>query len=93
MNNMLRKLNSLLNLLIFKIVIKMSTKKEDRRNSKELKSLNENLYDEFYVQKLEKRLETDPLLLNGFFGSVNNHPISENGFCSPICGEFNCLIY
>lgn len=71
----------------------MSTKKEDLRSSKELNSLNENLYDEFYVQRLEKRLETDPLLLNGFFGSVDDQAMTGDGFCSPICSEFSCLIY
>lgn len=31
----------------------------------ELVSLNDKLYDEFYVQELEKRLETDPLVVGG----------------------------
>jgi hypothetical protein len=31
----------------------------------ELKSLNENLYDEFFVKELETRLETDPLGMSG----------------------------
>jgi hypothetical protein len=38
----------------------------------EFKSLNENLYDEFFVKELEVRLETDPLGVGGlmeFFDS------------------------
>jgi hypothetical protein len=31
----------------------------------EFKSLNENLYDEFFVKELESRLETDPLGMGG----------------------------
>lgn len=31
----------------------------------EIVSLNENLYDDFFVQELEARLETDPLIVGG----------------------------
>jgi hypothetical protein len=37
----------------------------------EMVSLNERLYDEFFIQELEMRLETDPLLLGEFLGIFN----------------------
>lgn len=39
----------------------------------ELKSMNDRIYDEFYIQQLESRLETDPLMAGGLldFMSVN----------------------
>ncbi|MDR1898243.1 MAG: hypothetical protein LBR10_15810 [Prevotellaceae bacterium] len=37
----------------------------------ELMSLNENLYDEFYIQELEYRLETDPLAMGGILEMFN----------------------
>lgn len=38
----------------------------------QLVSLNNNLFDEMYLQKLEMRLETDPLLPNGFMDLMGN---------------------
>lgn len=65
-------------------------KKEER----ELISLNEKLYDEFYVQELEARLETDPLLVGGLidFFTASGEDISplSNG-CEFQCpGKFKC---
>lgn len=33
----------------------------------EIKSMNEDLYDDFFVEEIENRLETDPLSINGLF--------------------------
>ncbi len=38
---------------------------ENKERKDELVSLNDKLYDEFYLQELEERLETDPLLIGG----------------------------
>lgn len=42
---------------------------KDKKDS--LISLNDKLNTEFDIQKLEKRLETDPLLLGGTDGLLN----------------------
>lgn len=36
-----------------------------------LKPLNENLYNEFSLEKLEERLETDPLMIANFLAPCN----------------------
>ena len=65
-------------------------KKEER----ELISLNEKLYDDFYVQELEARLETDPLLVGGlidFFTASGEDvsPLSDG--CEFTCpNKFKC---
>jgi hypothetical protein len=52
--------------------------------NEEIISLNIGLYDEFFVQELEYRLETDPLILGGFMDLFS----SEGCFvCS---GYTNC---
>ena len=43
--------------------LKLMKMKNDEKD--ELVSLNDKLYDEFYVQELEERLETDPLIVGG----------------------------
>lgn len=62
----------------------------------ELDSLNEKLYDDFYLEKLEKRLETDPLLHSGLFGMLSDDmaPVEPlDCFCNPICDLGGCAIY
>lgn len=39
----------------------------------ELKSMNDRIYDEFYIQQLESRLETDPLMAGGLFDFMSVH--------------------
>jgi hypothetical protein len=36
-----------------------------KKNEKEMISLNEGLYNDFFVLELEQRLETDPLMVSG----------------------------
>jgi hypothetical protein len=55
-------------------------------------SLNTDLYDEFFVQELEYRLETDPLTLVGL---MDLFPYDCNGhsFCQSHCiGLWTCGI-
>lgn len=57
----------------------------------EMKSLNDDLFDDLYLEKLEERLETDPFLVNGLW---NDAPLqSTDCFCNPICEGFECGIY
>lgn len=53
----------------------------------EMTSVNEELYDEFFVNEVENRLETDPLAISGLFNLNNtseDHPV-------PYCfGDTNC---
>lgn len=64
------------------------------KKEKELISLNEKLYDEFYVQELEARLETDPLLVGGLFDFFTSSgedisPLSDG--CEFMCNDkFKC---
>ena len=37
-----------------------------------IESMNKDLYDEMYVNELESRLETDPLLANGLLDLVSS---------------------
>lgn len=36
-----------------------------------IESINDELYDELFVNELEKRLETDPLLTNGLLDLIS----------------------
>lgn len=44
----------------------------EKNESGILMSINNELYNEMYVQELETRLETDPLLTNGLLDFVSN---------------------
>jgi hypothetical protein len=64
--------------------------------NEEIISLNTDLYDDFFVQELESRLETDPLTLGGLlelFGDCNDyysctgHCNDSAGGCSNMCEE------
>ena len=48
---------------------------------KELYSLNERLYDEFLIEELDKRQETDPLFLSHLFSLAN----IQNGSLDILC--------
>lgn len=39
----------------------------------ELTSMNDRIYDEFYIQQLESRLETDPLMAGGLLDFMSVH--------------------
>lgn len=54
----------------------------------ELVSLNDELYDNFFVQELEERLETDPLMIGGMLDLVNQQDASAAaGFCFIQCSS------
>ncbi|MDR1181733.1 MAG: hypothetical protein LBL13_07125 [Bacteroidales bacterium] len=55
----------------------------------ELKSLNENLYDEFFVQELESRLETDPLAVGGLM-DIFSSQFSLDGCVGIDCDLWGC---
>ncbi len=40
-------------------------------------SINNELYDEMYVAELEKRLETDPLLVNGLLSLFSQNSMTD----------------
>ncbi len=50
-----------------------------------IKSVNNDLFDQAYMEDLEERIETAPVT-NG----PNNHQPQD--LCSPIC-NFTCLLY
>lgn len=62
-----------------------------RKENEEMTSLNNELFDEMYIEKLEKRLETDPFLLNGVWGDAPSVEVASC-FCNPIC-ELTCAVY
>jgi hypothetical protein len=53
----------------------------------ELKSLNEKLYDDFFVQELDSRLETDPLMMGGLVDLFDSQDSSQLDFCLVYCEE------
>ena len=54
----------------------------------DLTSVNAGLYDDLFIQKLETRLETDPLGVGGLVDLVDN-----NAAKGPICILGATLIY
>jgi hypothetical protein len=54
----------------------------------ELKSLNERLYDDFFVQELDSRLETDPLMTGGLFDLFDPQDPSQSAGCLEECIEY-----
>lgn len=63
-----------------------------KKNKQEVTSLNEGIFDDLYLEQLEKRLETNPFLSNGMWASAPEQEALE-GFT--LCDRFNinCLIY
>jgi hypothetical protein len=64
----------------------------------EIISLNEPLYDEFYVQELESRLETDPLIGGGLIDLFSSNESAAAPGCVVYCGSDggcgeDCFIY
>jgi len=47
-----------------------------------LVSLNENLFDEMFLQELETRLETDPLLPNGLVDLMDDSSVNPLCTCN-----------
>ena len=54
----------------------------------QLKSLNDGLVNELYIQELESRLETDPLLPGTSVGLMIPEPIDTECFTCYLC--FSC---
>ena len=56
----------------------------------DLMSVNAGLYDDLFIQKLETRLETDPLGVGGLVDLIGDNTVSPN--CLLDCPEFSCFI-
>lgn len=63
-----------------------------KTENEEMNSLNNDLFDDLYLEKLEERLETDPFMLNGLWNEAPDMQ-STGCFCDPICEGFDCGIY
>ena len=82
---------------------KINERKEllDRVNfssTEEMVSLNEAANQDFFVEQLEERLETDPLIVGGLFDLIQQDQIQTrtDDWCvvnSRTCGENNCFVY
>jgi hypothetical protein len=59
------------------------------KKNEEIISLNTELYDDFFVQELEVRLETDPLMLGGLMELLESCALC-NGYS--VC-ESHCFNY
>lgn len=74
--------------------LKLMKMKNDEKD--ELVSLNDKLYDEFYVQELEERLETDPLIVGGLLDLFTDSTDSTNELSRSVgedpCGKVNICI-
>ncbi|WP_434501548.1 hypothetical protein [Prevotella sp.] len=49
-----------------------------------IKSVNNDLFDQAYMEDLEERIETAPVAVRT--------QAQQQDFCSPIC-DFTCLVY
>ena len=60
----------------------------------DLASVNENLYDDLFIQKLETRLETDPLGVGGLVDIIDSGNIDTRKWCvvDGDCPELGCVI-
>lgn len=65
--------------------------KKDVKN--QIVSLNENLFNEMFLQKLESRLETDPLLPNGLLNLLDDGDISPLCTCYENSSYIECTCY
>ncbi len=54
-------------------------KKNVERKIEGIDSISQELCDDFYVNELEKRLETDPLVTNGLLELVTTNDVGLNG--------------
>lgn len=70
-------------------------KKIPKKKKDELMPLNENLYNEFSLEKLEERLETDPLVIGDLIGEQD---VDSTTFClfqtcvGKDCNEFTVIV-
>ena len=69
--------------------LKLQEMKNDEKD--ELVSLNDKLYDEFYVHELEERLETDPLIVGGLLDLFTDSTDSANELSRSV-GETPCAL-
>lgn len=66
--------------------------KQENEKEKELISLNKK-FSEFELQKLEERLETDPLAVGGLL-SMDSSDVDLYGYCENYtCGGMTCEKY
>jgi len=63
------------------------------KNRQEIISLNDNLFSEMFLQELENRLETDPLMPNGLVDLVGDSSVTP--LCTCYQGSFSegCTCY
>lgn len=61
-------------------------KKNVERKIDGIDSISKELCDDIYVNELEKRLETDPLLTNGLLDLVTTNDVGLNGI-NLLCNE------
>lgn len=68
--------------------------RENFSSQNEMVSLNETINQEFFVEQLEERLETDPLAVGGLFDLFTQNQIAADGFCGDYTnGEVKCSWY
>lgn len=51
-----------------------------------IKSVNNDLFDQAYMEDLEERIETAPVAVS------TSRQAQQQDFCSPIC-DFTCVVY
>ncbi len=70
----------------------MLEEKNNLKKVNEINSLNDNLFDEFYIQELESRFETDPLTIFGIsdFTVGSDDDIATPLGCFVNSGEVSC---
>lgn len=74
--------------------------RENFSSQEEMVSLNETIDQEFFVEQLEARLETDPLMAGGLFDLFSETQLKPNNaqeldwwWCiGKMCGENSCFI-
>ena len=68
--------------------------RENFSSQEEMVSLNEAIDQEFFVEQLEARLETDPLMAGGLFDLFAQNQLNADGFCGSFDnGEVKCSFY
>lgn len=74
----------------------MKSNKFTNESINEIQSLNDALYDEFMIEKMEERLETSALFSGESLIALQSSDLPDVercSFCSPICDFNNCVIY
>lgn len=69
--------------------------RENFSSQEEMVSLNETIDQEFFVEQLEERLETDPLAIGGLIDLFKQDTVAADGCIvfSSRNGESSCLVY